>query len=116
MCSIKTDAVEDRACLGALLDEQVYNPLHITLSKDELAIYGNDDDDMMTFVRSKVKSFIAGDSGRNNAERLGKIQTEMEENLLNMLKLGISAAENRTDGICSNPGDILPQAIQAWGC
>lgn len=80
MNPVKTEADVERAWFAALLDEQIENPRHITLSVEELASYGNDADVMMTIARREIKRFIAAEAEQIYAERTqADAQTQIKE-------------------------------------
>lgn len=56
---IKIDADVELCWVSALSDEQFDHVTHTTPSENELESYRNEDQFMMTIVRSKIKGLIA---------------------------------------------------------
>lgn len=105
MNPIVNDADVKRACVASLLNDQMYDHMHISPSEDDSTNYGNDTVIVVTNSKTKIRHLIADEIAHIYAERTqAEIQVQIEEGLAHMLQLGKNAVSN---GIKTVPARFL---------
>lgn len=95
---IETEAEVEHACVAALSDEQIDDPVHKKPLEDDWTNYSNDSEVMVKIARSKITDLIAEEVDRIYVKSTqADVQDQIEETLVVMLQLGNIAASNRIE-------------------